>query len=61
MDVEALIAAVYKRSPIWDKANKLHANREKTDTLWKEISDELNFEGKGNYTVFFFVTICLKT
>ncbi|GFR77115.1 transcription factor Adf-1 [Elysia marginata] len=44
MDVEALIASVQKRPPIWDGGNKLHANRDTLDLLWKEISDELGCE-----------------
>ncbi|XP_012946166.1 uncharacterized protein LOC106013889 [Aplysia californica] len=45
MDVEVLIACVYKRSPIWDKRHKLHANRNVIDKLWTEIAAEMKCEG----------------
>ena len=45
MDVDALIDAVHKRKPIWDRQMKLHSSRDLIDALWKEISDELDCEG----------------
>ncbi|RUS69248.1 hypothetical protein EGW08_022991 [Elysia chlorotica] len=44
MDVDALIASVYKRSPIWDKRDKLYANRTASDKLWKQVAQELNID-----------------
>ncbi|CAG9822198.1 unnamed protein product [Phaedon cochleariae] len=41
MDIEVLIAAVFKRTPIWDKRHKLHSNRNSVDRYWKEISNEI--------------------
>ena len=46
MDVDALISYVYTRTPIWDKRDKLHANRSVVDKLWKEIANEIQHEGK---------------
>lgn len=52
MDVETLIAAVYKRQPLWDKRNKQHANRNTTDRLWREIATEMNLEGNWRDDLF---------
>ncbi|XP_050311195.1 uncharacterized protein LOC126746843 [Anthonomus grandis grandis] len=41
MDVEILIASVYKKCPIWDKKSKLHSNRNVVDKCWKEIAEEM--------------------
>ncbi|XP_050315311.1 uncharacterized protein LOC126749663 [Anthonomus grandis grandis] len=41
MDIEILIASVYKKCPIWDKKSKLHSNRNVVDKCWKEIAEEM--------------------
>ena len=46
MDVTLLISKVFERPPLWDKRNKLHANRYVVERLWAEISKELECEGK---------------
>lgn len=46
MDVDELIAQVFRKAPIWDKQLKLHANRMYVDKLWKDISLEMNIPGK---------------
>ena len=46
MDIERLIAAVYQESPLWDKRNKLHANRMVVDKCWKTISQDMDIEGE---------------
>lgn len=46
MDVEMLIANVFRRSPLWDKRDKRHANRNTTDKLWREIANEMEIDGK---------------
>ncbi|XP_045482789.1 uncharacterized protein LOC123686591 isoform X2 [Harmonia axyridis] len=45
MDIDALIAEVYKRSAIWNKNHKLHSNRNIVDKCWREISLEMNEDG----------------
>lgn len=47
MEVELLISKVFERAPLWDKRDKQHANRNVTDKLWKEVSKELDCEGKN--------------
>lgn len=46
MDIDNLISAIFVRSPIWDKRNKNHSNRNVVEKCWKEISKEVNAEGK---------------
>ncbi|CAH2009659.1 unnamed protein product [Acanthoscelides obtectus] len=41
MDKELLIAAVFERTAIWNKRDKLHSNRNVVDRYWKEISIEI--------------------
>ena len=48
---EALITAVYKRPGLYDKSNKLYANRQYAAEAWKEISRETKIE--GNLRIFF--------
>ena len=47
MEVELLISKVFERAPLWDKRDKQHANRNVIDKLWKEVSKELDCEGKN--------------
>ena len=49
MDVDQLIAAVYKRECIWDKRKKEYANRNVVEKAWKEISIEMKVEGKFSF------------
>ena len=46
MNMERLIAAVYHESPLWDKRNKLHANRMVVDKCLKTISQDMEIEGE---------------
>ena len=48
MDVELLITKVRERTPLWDKRNKHHANRNIVNKLWSEVVKELDCEGKQN-------------
>ncbi|XP_046394609.1 uncharacterized protein LOC124162205 [Ischnura elegans] len=41
MESELLIAAVRKRTPLWNKNNKYYKNRDVNNRLWKEISKEI--------------------
>ncbi|CAH1959449.1 unnamed protein product [Acanthoscelides obtectus] len=41
MDIDKLIALVYKQCPIWDKKDKQHSNRNVVDKCWKEIAGEM--------------------
>ena len=58
MDVEQLIAAVFKRPLIWDKRMKEYANRNLVDKAWKEISKEMNSEGKFHFLMLY--SVCLS-
>ena len=51
MNTDLLISLVFVRKPIWDKREKLHANRIIVEKLWKEIATEMGLEGRQN-TVF---------
>ncbi|XP_049947986.1 uncharacterized protein LOC126456277 [Schistocerca serialis cubense] len=42
MNTEALIAAVYRRSPLWDTGSIHNRDRRIVDALWKEVAAELN-------------------
>lgn len=46
MDIDVLIAAVFKRTPISDKRHKLHSNQNAVDRYCKEIRKEMNYDGK---------------
>ncbi|XP_022185472.1 uncharacterized protein LOC111044593 [Nilaparvata lugens] len=41
LDSQLLIAAVFARPPLWDRNNLLHKNNEFVESLWKEVSTEL--------------------
>ena len=56
MDTDALIAAVFSRTPIWDKQNKQHANRNTIDKLWKDIANEMQHESNKNVGFYSFRT-----
>ena len=49
MDVDQLIAAVFTKPLIWDKRMKEYANRNLVDKAWKEISKEMDSEGKFHF------------
>lgn len=49
MDIDILIAAVFKRSALWDKRLKSHSNRNVTQHLWNEIAAEMKVDGKFSY------------
>ncbi|KAF5293837.1 hypothetical protein FQR65_LT10975 [Abscondita terminalis] len=44
MDTKALIAAVFKQIPIWDKRQKSHSNRNIVEKRWKKIGEEMNIQ-----------------
>ncbi|GFR87190.1 hypothetical protein ElyMa_000740400 [Elysia marginata] len=44
MDIDKLISSVFKRAPIWDKRDKLHATRSVIESLWKEIANDIQYE-----------------
>ncbi|KAK4322772.1 hypothetical protein Pmani_006440 [Petrolisthes manimaculis] len=44
MDVELLISKVFVRPALWDKRNKLHANKNVVDKLWAEICRDFDCE-----------------
>ena len=46
MDVEVLVAMIYERKAIWNKWDKLHANRNVVNKLWRKISEEMKCEGE---------------
>lgn len=46
VDTDDLISKVYQKKAIWDKREKLHANRVYVDKCWKEIATELEAEGE---------------
>ena len=51
MDVDALISAVFHHSAILDKRKKEHANRVVLDNAWKDISRQMNVEGKFEFSI----------
>lgn len=55
MDKDLLIAAVFEKTPIWDKRHKLHSNRNVVDKYWKEISVEMKEDGKYLEYLFTFI------
>lgn len=48
MDVEVLIAEVFKKPALWDKRNKYYSNRNTTERKWKEVAEKMTLEGKIN-------------
>ncbi|XP_066962169.1 uncharacterized protein [Macrobrachium rosenbergii] len=44
MDVENLITCVLQRPALWDKKDKMYANRNIVDKCWSEISGEMQYD-----------------
>ncbi|XP_064116843.1 uncharacterized protein LOC135222639 [Macrobrachium nipponense] len=44
MDVENLITCVWQRPALWDKNDKMYANRNIVDKCWSEISGEMQYD-----------------
>ncbi|CAH0400992.1 unnamed protein product [Chilo suppressalis] len=43
---EVIIAAVYKREPLWNQSNKHHKNVIVLKKLWEEVAEEVNIDDK---------------
>ncbi|RZF47593.1 hypothetical protein LSTR_LSTR012215 [Laodelphax striatellus] len=42
LDSQLLIAAIFAKPPLWDRNNLLHRNNEFVESLWNEVSSELD-------------------